>query len=115
MCIRDRADEEEEEDEDDEDDEEEEEENDDEEDEEDEEDDEDDEEEEEKRKEGEGRNLAKEVDELAELSPMRKQSDLSITLRSPFAMLNPAYSNSIISLPTGVVKRSLTLPVGMKI
>lgn len=75
----------------------------------------DDEEEEEKRKEGEGRNLAKEVDELAELSPMRKQSDLSITLRSPFAMLNSAYSNSIISLPTGVVKRSLTLPVGMKI
>ncbi|CAI4809427.1 AMP_1a_G0054070.mRNA.1.CDS.1 [Saccharomyces cerevisiae] len=110
-----RADEEEEEDEDDEDEEEEEEENDDEEDEEDEEDDEDDEEEEEKRKEGEGRNLAKEVDELAELSPMRKQSDLSITLRSPFAMLNSAYSNSIISLPTGVVKRSLTLPVGMKI
>lgn len=82
---------------------------------EDDEDDEDDEEEEEKRKEGEGRNLAKEVDELAELSPMRKQSDLSITLRSPFAMLNSAYSNSIISLPTGVVKRSLTLPVGMKI
>lgn len=59
--------------------------------------------------------MAKEVDELAELSPMRKQSDLSITLRSPFAMLNSAYSNSIISLPTGVVKRSLTLPVGMKI
>ncbi|CAI4843034.1 AKH_1a_G0053090.mRNA.1.CDS.1 [Saccharomyces cerevisiae] len=108
VSVRVDEEEEEDEDEDDEDEEEEEEEEDDD-------DEDDDEEEEEKRKEGEGRNLAKEVDELAELSPMRKQSDLSITLRSPFAMLNSAYSNSIISLPTGVVKRSLTLPVGMKI
>ena len=71
--------------------------------------------EEEKRKEEEGRNLEDEVSELAELSSMSKQRDLSITFKSPFAMLNSAYSSSIISLPTGAVKRSLTLPVGMKI
>ena len=66
-------------------------------------------------KEKEERSLVEEADELPELSPMRKQRDLSITLRSPFAMLNSAYSSSILSLPTGTVKRSLTLPVGMKI
>lgn len=71
--------------------------------------------EEEKRKEDGGRNLEDEVSELAELSSMSNQRDLSITFRSPFAMLNSAYSSSIISLPTGAVKRSLTLPVGMKI
>ncbi|QID88278.1 Altered inheritance of mitochondria protein 44 [Saccharomyces pastorianus] len=77
--------------------------------------DEDEEEEEEEEEEEKGDVLVEEIDQLANLRPIEKERNLSITLRSPFAMLNSAYSNSIISLPTGAVKRSLTLPVGIKI
>lgn len=56
-----------------------------------------------------------ELDQLPNLRPIEKERNLSITFRSPIAMLHSAYSNSIISLPTGAVKRSLTLPVGIKI
>ncbi|CAI4054278.1 hypothetical protein SUVZ_16G1290 [Saccharomyces uvarum] len=73
-----------------------------------------DEEEEEVEEEDKG-DILVEVDQLANLRPIEKERNLSITFRSPIAMLHSAYSNSIISLPTGAVKRSLTLPVGIKI